>query len=104
VTLPENSPSKVPAIEKPLSHFISALALTSAESASTLAPFTTTLVPGKVWNSAVTARLGPFALSSGPFRVQFQRSWLLGNIFMCCNTPRPEARDCSRVWDHIGAG
>lgn len=59
-------------IEKPLSHFISALALTSAESASTLAPFTTKLVPGSVWNSAVTAQLGPSALGSGPFRVQLQ--------------------------------
>ncbi len=58
MTLPENSPSKVPAIEKPLSHFISALPLTSAESASTLAPFTTKLAPGKVWNNAVTARPG----------------------------------------------
>jgi hypothetical protein len=34
MTLPENSPSKVPASENPFSHFISAPALTSAESAS----------------------------------------------------------------------
>jgi hypothetical protein len=34
VTLPENSPSKVAASEKPFSHFISAPALTKAESAS----------------------------------------------------------------------
>ena len=53
MVLPENSPSKVAASEKPLSRFISPPALTRAASGSPRAPFTTKLAPGSGWNSAV---------------------------------------------------
>ena len=53
MVLPENSPSKVAASEKPLSRFISPPALTRAASGSPRAPFTRKLAPGSGSNSAV---------------------------------------------------
>ena len=51
----ENSPSNVAPSEKPLIHFHSADAVTSAESAASLAPLITNDDAGNDWN--VTARL-----------------------------------------------
>jgi hypothetical protein len=54
----ENSPSKVAAVDQPLIHFISADAVTSAESIACAAPLTTNEAPGSVWKVAPIERSG----------------------------------------------
>jgi hypothetical protein len=54
----ENSPSKVAAADQPLIHLNSAEAVVSAESCACVAPLTTKLAPGSVWNVAAIERSG----------------------------------------------
>jgi len=52
----ENPPSKVPATDQPLCHFISAPVVTSAPSGQGLAPLTVNAEPGSDWNVGDTTR------------------------------------------------